>query len=93
MCSTNGIIFNPGKFVFGREEVDFAGFRVTKDGYKPTTKLIEAIENFPLPTDLTGIRSWFGLVQQASYAFSKTAEMDPFRDFLKKVRGSSGQPT
>ena len=63
VCATNGIVFNPAKFNFGREEVDFAGFTVTKDGYKPTTKLIEAIENFPLPTDLTGIRSWFGLVQ------------------------------
>ena len=58
-------MLNPDKFVFCREELDFSGFRVTKDGYKPTTKLIEAIANFPLPTDLTGIRSWFGLVQQA----------------------------
>ena len=52
----NGIVFNPSKFVFGREEVDFMGFTVTKDGYKPTNKLIEAIKNFPLPTNLTGIR-------------------------------------
>ena len=46
--------------------------------------LIEAIENFPVPTDLTGIRSWFGLVQQVSYEFSKTKEMNPFREFLAR---------
>ena len=52
------------------------------DGYRPTHHLIEAIENFPVPTDLTGIRSWFGLVQQVSYAFSKTNK--PVKRFLGK---------
>ena len=75
LCSKNGITFNPDKFVFRREELDFAGFTVGMDRYRPTKHLIEAIENFPVPTDLTGIRSWFGLVQQASYAFSKMKEM------------------
>ena len=84
VCSRAGIVFNPDKFVFGRREADFAGFTVKWDGYAPTKKLIEAIENFPLPTNLTGIRSWFGLIQQVSYCFSRTAEMKPFRAFLAR---------
>merc|ERR1712016_105583 len=84
VCSRAGIVFNPDKFVFGRREVDFAGFTVKWDGYAPTKKLIEAIENFPLPTNLTGIRSWFGLIQQVSYCFSRTAEMKLFRAFLAR---------
>ena len=35
---------------------------------------------------LTDIRSWFGLVEQVSYAFSKSAHMHPFRELLRKGR-------
>ena len=34
--------------------------------------------------DVTGIRSWFGLVEQVAYAFSKTSLMQPFRNLLSK---------
>lgn len=30
-CGKNGIIFNPEKFHFAKEEVEFAGFWITKD--------------------------------------------------------------
>ena len=33
--------------------------------------------------DITGVRSWFGLVEQCTYAFSKTDTMGPFRHLLK----------
>ena len=44
---------------------------------------LKAIRDFPTPRDITGIRSWFGLVEQCSYAFSKTEVMAPFRHLLK----------
>ena len=84
LCARNGMVFNPDKFLFGADIVEFAGFEVTKDGYRPQKKLLDSIANFPIPTDLTGIRSWFGLVQQVAYAFSKTKDMAPFRDLLKR---------
>ena len=59
----------------------FAGFRITADSEKPTKKMTEAILNFPTPTNITGIRSWFGLVNQVSYAFSQA--MAPFRELLR----------
>ena len=33
--------------------------------------------------EFTGVRSWFGLVEQCSYSFSKTEAMEPFRHLLK----------
>ena len=39
--------------------------------------------DFPTPVNLTDIRSWFGLVNQASYTFSKADKMLPFRTLLK----------
>ena len=81
--NNNGIIFNPEKFMLGKEEIEFVGFQLTKDGIKPTEETLQAIREFPAPTDITGVRSFFGLVQQVSYAFSLTAVMAPFRDLLK----------
>ena len=69
--------------MFGKDIVEFAGFEVTADGYRPTKKILNSIANFLVPTDLTGIRSWFGLVQQVAYAFSKTEVMARFRKLQK----------
>lgn len=56
---------------------------VTAHGIKPTKKLTEAILNFLTPTNITGIRSWFGLVNQVSFAFSQAEIMAPFRELLR----------
>ena len=83
LCSSNGIIFNKKKFVFGKEQVEFLGFEITKDSVRPSPTFLQAIEDFPQPRDITGIRSWFGLVNQCAYAFSMTTVMKSFRDLLK----------
>ena len=44
--------------------------------------MTEAILNFPTPTNITGVRSWLGLVNQVSYAFSQAEAMAPFRELL-----------
>ena len=83
LCSKNGIIFNKKKFVFCQKEVDFAGFVISTDSVRPAEKFLEAIKNFPAPKDLTGIRSWFGLVNQVSYALANSDVMLLFRSLLK----------
>ena len=85
-CATNGIVFNPKKFAFGRDEVDFGGFTITKDGVRPTASMINAIAQFPTPTNITGVRSWFGLVNQVAYAFAQAEIMAPFRELLSTKR-------
>jgi hypothetical protein len=70
-CYTNGMVFSPEKFVFAKETVEFAGFKITKKGIKPTDKYIEAIRNFPTPTNISEVRSWFGLINQVAYSFIK----------------------
>lgn len=84
LCHENGIIFNREKFQFAKNEVDFAGFTITMDGIKPTKKMIAAIESFPVPKNITDLRSFLGLVNQVSYAFSESKKLDPFRSLLKK---------
>ena len=70
ICGRHGITLNPDKFVFGADTVTFAGFEITLDSVRPARKYLDAIQNFPRPCNITDIRSWFGLVNQVSYAFA-----------------------
>ena len=83
MCGRNGVTLNPEKFVFSSPVVDFAGFTITMDSVLPSPKYSDAILNFPVPRNIHDIRSWFGLVNQVSYAFSMAERMLPFRTLLK----------
>ena len=86
LCASNGVVFNPQKFHFACDDVDFAGFTLTKTGLRPVQQILNAIKNFPTPTNITGARSWFGLINQVAYAFAMADEMLPFRDLLKTGR-------
>ena len=82
-CGKHGITLNPEKFRFAQDEVEFAGFEITNDTVRPCKRYIRAIEDFPTPQSITDVRSWFGLVNQVSYAFSMAETMLPFRELLK----------
>ena len=63
--------------------VEFAGFEITSNTVHPCMKYLRAILDFPTPRNITDVRSWFGLVNQVSYAFSMAEKMLPFRQLLK----------
>ena len=81
--SQNGITFNPDKFVFARDTVEYVGFEITRDSVKPAPSMLKAIKEFPAPTNITSMRSFFGLVNQVSFAFSMKDTMAPFRELLR----------
>ena len=83
LCGKNGIVLNPSKFVFARKTVEFSGFIISSNTVKPAPKLFNAIKDFPTPQNITDIRSWFGLINQVSYAFTAVDRMLPFRQLLK----------
>ena len=83
LCGHHGITLNPDKFVFGADTVEFTGFEITPDSVRPCKKYLDAIHNFPTPANTTDICSWFGLVNQVSYAFATADRMLPFRELLK----------
>ena len=69
---------------FFQETVEFVGFEITTDSVHPCKKYLQAITDFPIPKNVTDIRSWFGLVNQVSYAFSMAKRMLPFHQLLKQ---------
>ena len=83
LCARNGIILNPKKFQFCQDVADFAGLQITNTSVRPSEKLLQSIRRFPTPQDISGARAWFGLVNQAAYAFAMTEEMACFRHLLK----------
>jgi hypothetical protein len=87
VCAKNGITLNPSKFTFAADTVEFAGFEISLDSVRPSKRFLKAIMDFPTPKNLTDARSWFGIINQVSYAFSMTKYMEPFQDLLKP-----GQP-
>ena len=74
---------NPDKFRFAKDTVKFAGFEISRQNVKPSSKYLAAIEGFPTPKDITGIRSWFGVVNQVAYTFSMSEVMHPFGELLR----------
>ena len=83
LCGANGITLNPEKFVFAQDTVQFVGFEIGLTTVKPARKFTKAIAEFPIPTSTTDVCSWFGLVNQVAYSFSRADTMAPFRDLLK----------
>ena len=80
--ANGGCTFNPHKFQFAQDEVNFLGFLVTRDGVKTTGQFKESILNFPTPQNITDVRAWFGCINQVSYSFASAPIMAPFRHLL-----------
>jgi len=89
MCAMKGITLKPEKFKFCRRELDFVGFHVGWDSYKPTDERLAAIRNFSMPEtpSLTDIRSWYGFVNQLAPFLATAPIMEPFRELLQKPQG------
>ena len=83
-CNQNGIVFSPEKFEFAKESVEFAGFKITMEGMKLTDKYKQSIRNFPTPTNISKVRSWYGLINQVAYTSIKTDHMAPIHHLLSQ---------
>ena len=56
-----GLKLNPAKCKFIQREVEYLGHLVTPQGLKTSTRHIEAVERFPVPTTVSGVRQFLGL--------------------------------
>ena len=63
-CVEWGAAVCPKKLQFCRPTVEFAGLRISKEGYKASDSMFDAIRDFPVPKSRTDVRSYFGLANQ-----------------------------
>ncbi len=69
----NGITLNLDKCKFNQSEVEFLGHVISAEGIKPLHKRVEAVVNFPTPTNITELKSFLGMAQQLSRFSSELA--------------------
>lgn len=65
-CRANGITMNAEKFHLATPSVSFCGYKVSSDGIAADEGKVRAIAEFPKPGNVTDLRSFMGLVNQAS---------------------------
>ena len=83
LVGNNGILQNPAKFQFVKQEVNWSGFRITKKGVKPIPHISQSIAEFPTPINRTDMRSFMALIQQISYATAAAPRLLRFRELLR----------
>ena len=82
-CADKGILLHRDKVKFAEHEVTFAGYRLSQDGYHIDKSLLKAISEFPMPTNCTELRSFFGLANQISVNTEKVSKcLQPLRPLL-----------
>lgn len=59
--SKHGIMLNPKKAHFFKEEILFLGYIVTRDSIKPNPETVKKIKDYPIPVSVKEIRSFLGL--------------------------------
>ena len=57
-----GITFNREKCEFGEDELDFYGYRFTKDGLKPTADEVRAVKDSKRPETKEAVKSFLAMI-------------------------------
>ena len=83
-CRKNSLTLSRSKLQFGQSVV-FAGYQISQDGIKPLPQRTDAIRNFPVPTNISELRGFLGLVNQLGVFVPDLAHVTtPLRGLLKK---------
>ena len=64
-CESLNIALSQKNIEIG-SEISFAGLLLTEKGVKPDPARVSALSDFPVPKDVTGVRSFLGLANQLS---------------------------
>lgn len=57
-----GIMINPSKCIFGKNEITFLGHTITKNGIKPLQDKVDTVRNCSLPSTVKQLRRFLGMI-------------------------------
>ena len=81
-----GITFNLEKCQFGVEELEFYGYRFTKEGLKPTLDKVKAVKDSRCPETKEAVRSFLGMTGYLSKFIPRyTSLTAPLRKLTQKA--------
>lgn len=82
-----GLTLKLNKCKFFYQQIDFLGFEVGVDGIRPGTRKIEAVANFPPPSNQHEVRQFMGLASFFRRFIKDFAtKARPLTDLLRKDR-------
>ena len=70
--------------MFGKDEADWAGARILKNGVRPLPEHTEAVSYFPDPENITDMWSYWALINQVSNLYATQPHLAKFRVLMKK---------
>jgi hypothetical protein len=73
-CREGNLTLSRDKVCWG-QEISFAGYVIGEKGVFPDPKRTMAIANFPVPTDLTSLRGFLGLINQLGHFLPDLAHL------------------
>ena len=83
-CKEHGITLSDTKYQVGNE-VKFAGYVVSDEGTRQDPNKVATISQFPIPEDLTNLRSFLGLANQFSdFSPNLRHSIKPMKGLLSK---------
>ena len=79
-----GISINVSKCEFGKHQIVFLGHLISHDGIKPLPDKVEAIQKYPLPSNVKQLRRFLGMIQFYNRFIPKAAHyLAPLNDMLR----------
>ena len=83
-CRKHNLTLSAKKMSMG-QSINFAGYIISADGVKPDPGQVKALKDFPVPTNLTELRSFLGLANQLAFLLPDLAHATAgLRPLLKK---------
>lgn len=79
-----GVVINPEKCEFGKTEISFLGYVINEHGIKPSPEKVDAIVNYPKPTNIEELRRFLGMFNYYRSSIPCVAELQaPLNEFQK----------
>ncbi|XP_066591906.1 uncharacterized protein [Prorops nasuta] len=89
----SNLSINPHKCKLGREDIDFLGFKISKQGYLPSTERVEKILEYPRPETVVELRRFIGMINYYRRSMRKAALIQaPLNEYLKSSRKNDRTP-
>uniref|UniRef100_A0A5S6QPV6 Reverse transcriptase domain-containing protein n=1 Tax=Trichuris muris TaxID=70415 RepID=A0A5S6QPV6_TRIMR len=90
VLKANGLRLNKEKCYFAANEMEFLGFRVTKEGIRPTEGKLKAIKEAPLPKDVKQLQAFLGLLNfYSAFMPKKATVLEPLHRLLDATMKSN----
>ena len=88
LLDQHGLVINPEKCIFGKSEIEYLGHTVSAAGIVPVRRQVQALQDFPPPTEVKQLQRFLGLINFYRRFLPSIARiMKPLTDAL------AGKPT